>query len=268
MTFKEVGLADIPIAPGAAGLYNTCSRLSSHHPSFSTHSGASFLPTFSLDPPSHQEIWAKSSLNLSEKCGLPSSNAAIQQLVSSWKETGFRPPTFLSPPSKQINLPSDTLIHLSTLAIRLDTLYLVFKGSSTHNAGAEFQGMSSGDPTKAGIPQDDAAKEEVKRQLEERELKSLLDTYGGDALRGESFYCSIWFILLLELTLSLDPSSSNMLSSKQPDTFWKFAKSEQPDQIMTRFLRARKWDVKRALAMMATCLKVSTSIFLRVLVAQ
>lgn len=45
--------------------------------------------------------------------------------------------------------------------------------------------MSQGDPTKAGIPQDDAAKEEVKRQLEERELKALLDTYGGDALRGE-----------------------------------------------------------------------------------
>lgn len=39
------------------------------------------------------------------------------------------------------------------------------------------------------------------------------------------------------------------------DTFWRFVKFDDPDTIMLRFLRARKWDVTRAVAMLAGCLK-------------
>lgn len=39
------------------------------------------------------------------------------------------------------------------------------------------------------------------------------------------------------------------------NTFWRFVKFDDPDTIMLRFLRARKWDVSRAVAMLAGCLK-------------
>jgi hypothetical protein len=39
------------------------------------------------------------------------------------------------------------------------------------------------------------------------------------------------------------------------NSFWKFVKADDPDTIMLRFMRARKWDVSRAVAMLAGCLK-------------
>lgn len=53
-------------------------------------------------------------------------------------------------------------------------------------------------------------------------LSELLETYGSEALR---------------------------------DSWWNFVRGDNPDGNMLRFVRARKGDVGRGLAMMATCLK-------------
>lgn len=37
--------------------------------------------------------------------------------------------------------------------------------------------------------------------------------------------------------------------------FWKFIKLDDPDTCILRFLRARKWDVGRGMAMLAGCMK-------------
>ncbi|SOV08198.1 related to CSR1 - phosphatidylinositol transfer protein [Ustilago sp. UG-2017a] len=77
-------------------------------------------------------------------------------------------------------------------------------------------------PDGAGIPKDDKAKDELKAREEQAALDELLNTYGPSALRN---------------------------------TFWKFVKMDNPDTDVLRFLRARKWDVSRAFAMMAGCMK-------------
>ncbi|CDU24118.1 related to CSR1-phosphatidylinositol transfer protein [Sporisorium scitamineum] len=77
-------------------------------------------------------------------------------------------------------------------------------------------------PDGAGIPKDDKAKDELKAREEQAALDELLQTYGPSALRN---------------------------------TFWKFVKMDNPDTDVLRFLRARKWDVSRAFAMMAGCMK-------------
>ncbi|KIS72077.1 uncharacterized protein UMAG_11430 [Mycosarcoma maydis] len=77
-------------------------------------------------------------------------------------------------------------------------------------------------PEGAGIPKDDKAKDELKAREEQAALDELLQTYGASALRN---------------------------------TFWKFVKMDNPDTDVLRFLRARKWDVSRAFAMMAGCMK-------------
>jgi len=95
------------------------------------------------------------------------------------------------------------------------------KGSGTGASEAKAEGWGDADPKKSQ-PKGDAAKEEAKKKEEEEALKSLLSSYGSDALR---------------------------------ETFWKFIKADNPDTDMLRFLRARKWDVSRATAMLAGCLK-------------
>ncbi|CEH13726.1 Phosphatidylinositol transfer protein PDR16 and related proteins [Ceraceosorus bombacis] len=95
-------------------------------------------------------------------------------------------------------------------------------GGAAKEGGSGWQGSEEKDPTKLGIPQDDAAKEEAKKRMEEQGMKDLLHTYGSEALK---------------------------------DTFWSFNKADNPDTNLLRFLRARKWDVSRAMAMLATCLK-------------
>lgn len=77
-------------------------------------------------------------------------------------------------------------------------------------------------PDGAGIPKDDKAKDELKAREEQAALDELLNKYGPSALRN---------------------------------TFWKFVKMDNPDTDVLRFLRARKWDVSRAFAMMAGCMK-------------
>lgn len=98
------------------------------------------------------------------------------------------------------------------------------KGGAEGGAGAATVGVNQedNDPKKSGIPKGDEAKEEAKKKEEEKAMNDLLQEYGKDALRN---------------------------------SFWRFVKFDDPDTIMLRFLRARKWDVGRAIAMMAGCLK-------------
>ena len=89
-------------------------------------------------------------------------------------------------------------------------------------AGLAGWDESKSGPDGAGIPKDDKAKDELKAREEQAALDDLLNNYGPSALRN---------------------------------TFWKFVKADNPDTDMLRFLRARKWDVGRAFAMMAGCMK-------------
>ncbi|SPO31602.1 related to CSR1 - phosphatidylinositol transfer protein [Ustilago trichophora] len=72
------------------------------------------------------------------------------------------------------------------------------------------------------IPKDDKAKEEAKRAEEMREMNEFIDKYGGPILK---------------------------------ETMWEFTKMDHPDTSILRFLRARKWDIDRALAMLAAACK-------------
>lgn len=81
---------------------------------------------------------------------------------------------------------------------------------------------TGGDLKKSGIPDDDKAKDEAKRLQEQQGMNALMEEYGPEALR---------------------------------DSWWNFVRGDNPDGNMLRFIRARKGDVERGLAMMATCLK-------------
>lgn len=71
------------------------------------------------------------------------------------------------------------------------------------------------------IPKDDKLKEHLRHLEESKEMQSFLLNHGGAALRRE---------------------------------FWAIVKGEHPDAYMLRCLRARKWDVDRALAIIgSTC---------------
>lgn len=95
-------------------------------------------------------------------------------------------------------------------------------GKGGGDGGVQQGGDEELDPQKAGIPKGDEAKDEAKKQEEQKALQDLLKEYGSDALRT---------------------------------SFWRLVKFDNPDRIMLRFLRARKWDVSRAIAMLAGCLK-------------
>ncbi|GAK66304.1 phosphatidylinositol transporter protein [Moesziomyces antarcticus] len=73
----------------------------------------------------------------------------------------------------------------------------------------------------SAIPKDDRLKEHLRHLEESKEMQAFLLQHGGAALRRE---------------------------------FWAIVKGEHPDAYMLRCLRARKWDVDRALAIIgATC---------------
>ncbi|KAJ1030188.1 hypothetical protein NDA16_001099 [Ustilago loliicola] len=119
---------------------------------------------------------------------------------------------------------------------KLQELWLKFfevcENADDDDANVEAKAKGGGDlggwdekksgPDGAGIPKDDKAKDELKAREEQAALDELLNTYGPSALRN---------------------------------TFWKFVKMDNPDTDVLRFLRARKWDVSRAFAMMAGCMK-------------
>lgn len=69
------------------------------------------------------------------------------------------------------------------------------------------------------IPKDDRVKDELKTLEEAKEMREFLEKYGGERLR---------------------------------QIFWEIVKGEHPDAIMLRFLRARKWNVDRAIAVIGS----------------
>ncbi|PWY99994.1 hypothetical protein BCV70DRAFT_161283 [Testicularia cyperi] len=73
----------------------------------------------------------------------------------------------------------------------------------------------------SSVPKDDKLKEHLRHMEESKEMQAFLMEHGGAALRRE---------------------------------FWAIVKGEHPDAYMLRCLRARKWDVERALAVIgSTC---------------
>ncbi|KAM0791312.1 hypothetical protein ACM66B_005784 [Microbotryomycetes sp. NB124-2] len=81
---------------------------------------------------------------------------------------------------------------------------------------------SQGDEKGGDIPKDDAAKERMKAEEEMRNAKAAFTEYGR---------------------------------KRFTETAWRFVAMDDPDMDMLRFLRARKWDVKRGVAMLCSCIK-------------
>lgn len=99
-------------------------------------------------------------------------------------------------------------------------------GSSTRtdaSYGKPLQRQSSSvrqiDERGSHIPKDDRVKDELKTLEEAKEMREFLERYGGERLR---------------------------------QIFWEMVKGEHPDAIMLRFLRARKWNVDRAIAVIGS----------------
>ncbi|CDR98935.1 related to CSR1-phosphatidylinositol transfer protein [Sporisorium scitamineum] len=97
-------------------------------------------------------------------------------------------------------------------------------GSGSNNSSARtshdnFQPSDRLDPN--SVPKDDKLKEHLRHLEESKDMHAFLLNHGGAALRRE---------------------------------FWAIVKGEHPDAYMLRCLRARKWDVDRALAIIgSTC---------------
>lgn len=79
-----------------------------------------------------------------------------------------------------------------------------------------------GEDAFGGIAKDDNAKEEQKKKQDQAETNALLEKHGEDKFR---------------------------------QAFWDANKGDHPDMSMLRFLRARKWEVDRAIAMLAAAIK-------------
>ncbi|GJN90712.1 hypothetical protein Rhopal_003726-T1 [Rhodotorula paludigena] len=92
------------------------------------------------------------------------------------------------------------------------------EGSGAHSAAME----SAGDKPGKDIPKDDAAKEKLKAEQEMRDAKLAFAEYG---------------------------------SKRFMDAYWRFIAMDDPDGIMLRFLRARKWSPSAGVAMLAACIK-------------
>lgn len=95
------------------------------------------------------------------------------------------------------------------------------RGKASKGAGLKEQDKGS-NLKNTGIPSDDKAKDEAKKQEEQQGMNELIEQYGSDALKS---------------------------------SWWNFVQGDNPDNSMLRFVRARKDDATRAMAMMATCLK-------------
>ena len=78
------------------------------------------------------------------------------------------------------------------------------------------------DGAPAHAPKDDHAKAEKAQREEQAALRELLTKYGPDEMRKN---------------------------------FWYFIGPDYPDMLVLKFLRARKWNVHRAVAMLARCIK-------------
>ncbi|KAI5480798.1 CRAL/TRIO domain protein [Pseudohyphozyma bogoriensis] len=78
------------------------------------------------------------------------------------------------------------------------------------------------DQTGDSIPKDDSAKERMKAEQESRDAKAAFAEFG---------------------------------SKKFLACFWRFVAMDDPDVIVLRFLRARKWSVSAGVAMLAACIR-------------
>ncbi|GEM09760.1 rRNA processing protein [Rhodotorula toruloides] len=95
--------------------------------------------------------------------------------------------------------------------------------SPTEGSGAKSAAMQeASDKPGKDIPKDDAAKERMKAEQEMRDAKLAFIEYG-----------SIRFM----------------------DAYWRLIAMDDPDGIMLRFLRARKWSPSAGAAMLAACVK-------------
>ncbi|GAA5835492.1 hypothetical protein JCM3766R1_006432 [Sporobolomyces carnicolor] len=96
------------------------------------------------------------------------------------------------------------------------------------NAPVEGSGAKGGNdappPDKPGkdIPKDDAAKERLRAEQEMADAKAAFVEYG---------------------------------SRQFMESYWRFVAMDDPDGIMLRFLRARKWSTSAGVAMLAACIK-------------
>ncbi|GAA5893636.1 Csr1p [Sporobolomyces salmoneus] len=96
------------------------------------------------------------------------------------------------------------------------------------NAPVEGSGAKKGNdappPDKPGkdIPKDDAAKEKLRTEQEMADAKAAFVEYG---------------------------------SRQFMESYWRFVAMDDPDGIMLRFLRARKWSTSAGVAMLAACIK-------------
>ncbi|KAK0546111.1 hypothetical protein OC845_004770 [Tilletia horrida] len=119
------------------------------------------------------------------------------------------------------NMTTEQLEKLQTLWQGFFDVISRSKGTGTGGTGglaAEF----SDDVKKAGIPKGDEAKDLKKAEEESKAMNELVEQYGAETVH---------------------------------DVAWRFVQGDYPDTGMLRFLRARKWDVPRALAMLAATLK-------------
>ncbi|GAA6028486.1 hypothetical protein NBRC10512_003226 [Rhodotorula toruloides] len=95
--------------------------------------------------------------------------------------------------------------------------------SPTEGSGAKSAAMQeASDKPGKDIPKDDAAKERMKAEQEMRDAKLAFIEYG-----------SVRFM----------------------DAYWRLIAMDDPDGIMLRFLRARKWSPSAGVAMLAACVK-------------
>lgn len=96
-------------------------------------------------------------------------------------------------------------------------------GVDTEAAKKKTSGMGQLKGLKnTGISKEDDAKDKAQARAEEANMENLLSTYGPESLRN---------------------------------AFWALCKRDHPDIAMLRFLRARKWDISRTIAMIASTLK-------------
>lgn len=104
-----------------------------------------------------------------------------------------------------------------------DQLSHAFSAPTLPTQGLDDQGAigSSQSVSASGshIPKDDAVKAQIQGLQEAKEMRAFLEKYGGQRLR---------------------------------EVFWQMVKGEHPDAILLRLLRARKWDVDRAVAVLGS----------------
>lgn len=66
---------------------------------------------------------------------------------------------------------------------------------------------------------------------------------------------SLYFLLCGYTRLPTNQTRRTVGSIRFLTSFWRFVAMDNPDTIALRFLRARKWNITAAVAMLASCIK-------------